>query len=99
MLKPLEDRVILRRYKSDEQKTSSGFILNQLKGDEDNQAEVVAIGEGRLFKNGTRAESDFVVGDRVVFNPLAVQYTEHDGEEYLVIFTADIIAVIEGNND
>lgn len=94
MITPLEDRVILKQEKIVEEKTNFGLILTNASADNDNKAKVVAVGPGRILPNGVQLEMDVKVGDTVVFNPLAVQYFDFETEEYMVIFSKDILAVI-----
>jgi chaperonin GroES len=94
MLKPLEDRVILKQHKEDEKKSESGLILSAVQEKESNEGIIVAVGEGRVLPSGVRAEMDVKVGDKVVFNPYATQKVDHDGEEYHILYTKDILAIL-----
>jgi chaperonin GroES len=96
MLKPLEDRIILKQHKEDEKKSDSGLILSAVQEKESNEGIIVAVGEGRVLPSGIRVEMDVKVGDKVVFNPYATQKVEHDGEEYHIVFSKDILAILEG---
>ena len=96
-MKALEDRIIIKKEKKTEEKTNSGFILTKTNSDADDQGIVVEVGPGRILPNGIQLEPDVKIGDKVLFNPLAVQYFELDGEEYLTIFSKDILAIIEEN--
>lgn len=93
MFKALEDRIILKVDKQQENKTSSGLFLIS-NDSEDNTAVVVEVGPGRVLPNGIRLEPDVKVGDRVAYTKFATQELEHNGEDYLVIFSKDILAVI-----
>jgi len=93
-MKPLEDRVILKPIKNAEEKTTSGLILSNMK-DDPNQATVIAVGPGRVLPSGVRLEPDVKVGDVVMFDQFAVRPFDEGGEEYLSIFSKDIIAIIE----
>ena len=95
MLKPLEDRVIILQEKEEEKKSATGLILSAVQEAANNIGIVVAVGEGRILPNGERAEMDVKVGDKVAFNPYATQKVEHNGEDYDIIFTKDLIAIIE----
>ena len=95
LIRPLEDRIIIKQEKSSEEKTTSGFVLTSINNEDSNQGVVVEVGPGRTLPNGIVIEPDVKIGDKVVFNPLAVQYFELNGDEYLVIFSKDILAIIE----
>jgi chaperonin GroES len=98
-MKPLEDRVILEKPKKDETVTATGLVLQNNEDAVNNQATVVAVGEGYLTPKGVRLEMPVKVGDKVAFNPMAVQAMTYEGKDYMVIFTKDILAIIEENDD
>lgn len=99
MLKPLEDRVIILQEKEEEKVSASGLVLSAIQEAANNIGIVVAVGLGRILQNGERAEMDVKVGDKVAFNPYATQKVEHDSKEYDIIFTKDLIAIIEDTNE
>lgn len=98
-MKPLEDRVILEKITKEETVTSTGLVLQNTEDRQNNEAIVVAVGEGYLTPKGIRLEMPVKVGDKVAYNPMAVQKMEHQGKEYMVIFTKDILAIIEESDD
>jgi chaperonin GroES len=98
MLKPLEDRIIIKTEGDKEQVSSSGLIIQSAK-EVKNTGEVIAIGPGRTLPSGIQLDPDVAVGDKVLFNPLATQTLEHDGQEYLVVFSRDILAVLESTGE
>lgn len=94
MLKALEDRIIIKTENKTEEKSTSGLIIQASK-DVEKVGTVVAVGPGRYLPNGVQLEPDVSVGDKVVFNPMATQKLDHEGVEYLVIFSRDVLAVLE----
>lgn len=97
-LKALEDRLILKVVEEEaEETTSSGFLLIPGTKDNNNEAIVVAVGEGHVLSNGKRLDVPFKVGDRVIFNPLAVQTVSYKDGDYIVSYMKDILAIIEEN--
>jgi chaperonin GroES len=94
MLKPLEDRIILKVDKNEETKSASGLII-QAAQEVEKVATVVAVGPGRILPNGVQLEPDVSVGDKVAFNYMATMKLEYEGQEYLSIFSRDILAIIE----
>jgi chaperonin GroES len=94
MLKPLEDRIIIKVDKKDETVSASGLII-QASDTQEKVATVIAVGPGRILPNGTQLEPDVAVGNKVMFNPMATMKLEYEGEEYLSIFSRDILAIIE----
>ena len=94
MLKALEDRIIIKVDKKTETTSASGLII-QATEQVDKVATVVAVGPGRVLPNGVRLEPDVAVGDKIAFNPMATMKLEFDGQEYLSIFSRDVLAIIE----
>ena len=91
MIKPLGDRVVLKVHNSDN-KTNSGIYIP--KAESSNQAEIVAVGPGRILETGENVPLEVKVGDQVIFSKFAGTKVEVDGKEYLVVHEGDIIAVI-----
>lgn len=94
MLKPLEDKVIVKPRKEDEKRTATGFILSG-SDDKPQDGVVVAVGPGMTFGNGSKLEIDIRPGNIVAYAKYQGTEIEHDGEQYLIIAYRDIIAVIE----
>lgn len=97
MIKPLEDRVIIKQEKEAEKTSASGLVLSAVAEPESNIGIVVAVGEGRVLPSGERVPMDVAINDKVAFNPYAVQKLDYNGQEYMVVFTKDILAIIEEN--
>ena len=95
MLKALEDRIIIKTDKKEETRSASGLII-QTQQEIEKIGKVVAVGPGRVLPSGIQLEPDVAVGDTVAFNSMATQKLEHDGEDYLVIFSKDVLAVLDG---
>lgn len=93
MLKALEDRVILKVDDNKEEVSSSGFIL-QSTHEIKNIGTVVSVGPGRYLPSGIQLEQDVSVGDRVMFNSMATMSLEHEGKDYLSVFSRDILAIV-----
>lgn len=94
MLKALEDRIILKVDKQEETKSSSGLII-QAQQEIEKTGIVVSVGPGRILPNGVQLEPDVAVGDRIAFNPMATMKLEFEGQEFLSIFSRDVLAIIE----
>ncbi len=92
-LKPLGDRVVLKREEAEE-KTASGLILTGSAKEQPQLAEVIAVGPGAL-KDGVRQPMDVKVGDKVLCTRYGGTEVKVDGEEYIVISQNDILAVAE----
>ncbi|HNT29030.1 MAG TPA: co-chaperone GroES [bacterium] len=93
-LRPLNDRVIVRR-KSGEEKTKGGIIIPDTAKEKPIEAEVVAVGEGKLLDNGKKEPVGVKAGDTVLFGKYSGTEVKIDGEEYLILRGEDILAVVE----
>ncbi|MBC7346261.1 MAG: co-chaperone GroES [Clostridia bacterium] len=94
MLKPLEDRVVVKVIE-EEQKTQGGIVLPDTAKEKPQEGEVVAVGPGRLLDNGTRVAPSVKVGDRVVFAKYSGTEVKVEGQEYLIMRESDILAIKE----
>jgi chaperonin GroES len=95
-LKPLGDRVIVKP-KAKEEVTRSGIVLPDTATEKPQEGSVLAVGPGRVLDNGKRVEMDVKTGDNVLFAKYAGTEVKLDGEEYLVIREADLLAIVNGN--
>lgn len=94
-IRPLYDRVVVRR-KEEEEKTAGGIVLPGSAKEKPNQGEVVAVGEGKVLENGTVRPVALKVGDQVVFGQYAGSNTiEVDGEKLIIMSESEIYAVVE----
>ena len=93
-LKPLHDRVLVKRLE-EEEKTKGGIIIPDTAKEKPVQGEVIAAGPGKMSDNGTRMEMAVKVGDKVMFNKYAGTEVKVEGEEHLVMREDDIVAIIE----
>ncbi|MEX3606005.1 MAG: co-chaperone GroES [Burkholderia sp.] len=92
-LRPLHDRVIVKRL-DQETKTSSGIVIPDAAAEKPDQGEVLAIGPGKRDDKGTPIALDVKVGDRVLFGKYAGQTVKVAGQELLVMREEDIMAVV-----
>ncbi|OZS78192.1 co-chaperone GroES [Tetzosporium hominis] len=94
MLKPLGDRIVIEVVEAEE-KTASGIVLPDSAKEKPQEGKVLAVGNGRVLDNGTRAELDVQVGDRVLYSKYAGTDVKYDGKELLIVRESDILAVIQ----
>ncbi|AGH83172.1 MULTISPECIES: co-chaperone GroES [Ralstonia solanacearum species complex] len=92
-LRPLHDRVIVKRL-DNETKTASGIVIPDAAAEKPDQGEVLAIGPGKKDDKGNPIALDVKVGDRVLFGKYAGQAVKVDGQELLVMREEDIMAVV-----
>jgi chaperonin GroES len=92
-IRPLQDRVIIKRVK-EEEKSKGGIIIPDTAKEKPVEGEVVAVGNGKVQENGTVRALDVKVGDRVLFGKYNGNEVKIDGEERLIIREDDILGVI-----
>lgn len=93
-LKPLHSNVIIKPIIEDET-TKSGIVLpDTVDKERPESGTVMAVGPGRILDNGQRAEMNVKEGDKVMFKKYSPDEIKVDGEEYLVINEADILAIL-----
>jgi chaperonin GroES len=95
VLKPLEDRVVVRTLEA-EQTTASGLVIPDTAKEKPQEGEVLAVGPGRWDDEGDkRIPLDVKVGDVVLYSKYGGTEVKYDGEEYLVLSARDLLAVVE----
>ncbi|VVE37991.1 MULTISPECIES: co-chaperone GroES [Pandoraea] len=92
-LRPLHDRVIVKRL-DNETKTASGIVIPDAAAEKPDQGEILAVGPGKKDDQGKSIALDVKVGDRVLFGKYAGQSVKVDGQELLVMREEDIMAVV-----
>ncbi|HJX91645.1 MAG TPA: co-chaperone GroES [Pyrinomonadaceae bacterium] len=93
-IKPLHDRVILRRIEEGEQ-VRGGIIIPDTAKEKPQEGEVVAAGEGKYKDDGTRQALDVKAGDRVLFGKYSGSEIKIDGEEFLIMREDEILGILE----
>ena len=91
-LRPLQDRIIVRRVK-EEEKTKGGIIIPDSAKEKPIEGKVVAVGNGKILKDGKVRPVDVKVGDVVLFGKYSGTEIKLDGEEHLIIREEDVLAV------
>ena len=94
-LRPLHDRVIVKRLEN-ETKTASGIVIPDNAAEKPDQGEVLAVGPGKRNDKGELIAVGVAVGDRVLFGKYSGTEVKIDGEERLIMREDDILAVLEG---
>lgn len=94
MLKPLGNRVIIKRVES-EQTTKSGIVLTDKAKEKSNEGKVISVGPGRLLDNGERVAPEVKEGDIVVFEQYAGSEVQVGEEKYLVINEEEVLAIVQ----
>jgi len=93
-VRPLHDRIIVQRIEESEQKVG-GIIIPDTAKEKPQQGKVIAVGKGRVEKDGKVTPLDVKEGDTVLFGKYSGQEIKLDGDEYLIMREEEILGVIE----
>ena len=93
-IKPLHDRVIVRRIEEGEQ-VRGGIIIPDSAKEKPQEGEVIAVGEGKYKDDGSRQSLDVQAGDRVLFGKYSGSEIKIDNEEYLIMREDEILGIIK----
>lgn len=93
-IKPLHDRVIVRRIEEDET-TKGGIIIPDTAKEKPIEGRIIAVGGGKTLENGKKLALEVKKGDKVLFGKYAGTDIKVDGEEHMIMREDDIIAIIE----
>lgn len=93
-LKPLYDRVVVRRVEA-ETTTKAGIIIPDKSAEKPTQGEVIAVGDGVVSDTGELRALLVKPGDRILFGQYAGSQIKVDGEELLIMKESDILAIVE----
>ena len=95
VIKPLEDRIVVRPLEA-EQTTASGLVIPDTAKEKPQEGEVIAVGPGRFDDEGEkRIPLDVTVGDTVLYSKYGGTEVKYSGEEFLILSARDVLAVIE----
>ncbi|HOW52510.1 MAG TPA: co-chaperone GroES [bacterium] len=92
-LRPLNDRIIVRRLES-ETMTKGGIIIPDTAKEKPVEGEVVAVGPGKLTDSGERVKMEVKKGDRVLFSKYGGTDIKIEGEEHLILREEDVLAIV-----
>jgi chaperonin GroES len=93
-LRPLHDRVMVKRLEEGEQKIG-GIIIPDTAKEKPQQAHVEAVGNGKLLENGERAAMAVKPGDRILFGKYSGAEIKIEGQEYLMLREDEILGILE----
>lgn len=96
-VRPLHDRIIVKRLEEGEQ-IVGGIIIPDSAKEKPQQGKVIAAGNGKVHDNGTRVALDVKAGDLILFGKYTGQDVKLDGVEHLIMREDEVLAVIEGTN-
>lgn len=93
-IRPLYDRLIVKRL-SEEEKTKGGIIIPDTAKEKPQEAEVIAVGNGKILEDGKKVPLEVKVGDKVLFSKYSGTEIKLEGEEYLILREEDIQAIVD----
>jgi chaperonin GroES len=94
-VKPLHDRILVKRIEEGEQ-VVGGIIIPDTAKEKPQQGKVVAVGAGKIDDKGKRTPLDVKNGDKILFGKYSGQEIKLDGEEFLIMREDEVLGVIEG---
>jgi len=96
-IRPLYDRVVVKRVEEQEQKIGGLFIPDNAK-EKPQEGEVVAVGKGKRLEDGKVIPLDVKVGDRILFGKYSGNDIKIDGQELLIMREDEILGILEGSS-
>ena len=93
-IRPLADRILVKRLEEEDEQKVGGIIIPDTAKEKPQEAEVVAVGPGRL-ENGERIALELKEGDKVLIGKYSGTEVKLEGEEYLIMREEDVLAVVE----
>ena len=94
-IRPLQDRVIVRRI-AEEEKSKGGIIIPDTAKEKPQEGKIVAVGKGKMSDEGKLIPVEVKVGDKILFAKYSGSEIKIDGEEHLIMREEDILGVVEG---
>ena len=93
-LRPLQDRILVKRVE-EEEKTKGGIIIPDTAKEKPAEGKVTAVGNGKLGDDGKRIPLEIKKGDRILFGKYSGTEVKIEGTEYLIMREDDVLGVIE----
>ncbi len=93
-VKPLQDRLVIKRIE-EEEKTKGGIIIPDAAKEKPQEGRVVAVGDGKVLESGQKSPLTVKVGDKILFGKYSGTEIKIDGEEHLILREDDVLAIIE----
>ena len=93
-IRPLHDRIIVKRYEGEE-KTKGGIIIPDTAKEKPQEAKVIAVGKGKTTDDGKLQPMEVQKGDRILVGKYSGSEIKIDGEEHVIIREDDVLAILE----
>ena len=94
-IKPLQDRILVRRLDSEEE-MRGGIVIPDTAKEKSQEGEVVSVGDGKVLDNGQKQEMTVKMGDRILFGKYGGTEVTIDDEELLIMREDEVLGILEG---
>ena len=94
-IRPLHDRLIVKRIEEQEQKSTGGIIIPDSAKEKPQEGKVLAVGKGKTNDDGKTIPLDVKAGDRILFGKYSGSEIKVDGEECLILREDEVLGIIE----
>jgi chaperonin GroES len=94
-IRPLYDRIVVKRLDNDAEKTAGGLFIPDSAKEKPQEGEVVAVGQGKRGDDGKLIALDVKAGDRILFGKYSGSDIKMDGNEYLIMREDEVLGVLE----
>jgi chaperonin GroES len=93
-LRPLHDRVLVKRIEEEEEETRGGIVVPDTAKEKPQEGEVIAVGDGKVLESGEKLKMAVKRGDRVLFGKYSGTEVKLDDEEYLIMREDDVLGIL-----
>ena len=93
-LRPLHDRILIKRVEEEEVKRG-GIIIPDTAKEKPQEGKVIAVGTGRVTEEGKKIPLDVKAGDRILFGKYSGSEVKIDDEEYLILKEEDVLGILD----
>jgi chaperonin GroES len=94
-LRPLHDRVLVKRIEEEEEQVRGGIVVPDTAREKPQEGEVVAVGDGKVLESGEKLKMAIKKGDRVLFGKYSGTEVKLDDEEYLIMREDDVLGILQ----
>ncbi len=94
-LRPLYDRLVVKRIEEAEERTPGGIVIPDSAKEKPQQGEVIAVGQGKRLDDGKLVPLEVKKGDRILFGKYSGNEIKMNGEEYLILREDEVLAILE----
>ena len=94
-IRPLYDRIVVKRLEAQDEKTASGLIIPDSAKEKPQEGEVVAVGKGKRLEDGKVVSLDVQVGDRILFGKYSGSEVKIDGQELLIMREDEVLGILD----